>query len=163
MTVSEAAARLGKSERQIRYMIRQGKLRAKRPGKAWLIDLADVPAGGLSEGQTAARERVAARIDAEATKVSGDAHVDGRRRYSLTDMKAYQIAQPLLARCVTELDAGHAATALLRCSLEHLGTGCHWFERDLKSAAYHDARDAASRAVVALYLDGAPAARARGA
>lgn len=158
LTVAEAAARLGKTPRQIRYLLKQGQLDARKPGKSWQIDVASLDAH-VAPGVVAHRERVADRVDAEVAAVTPEPPPTSRRRYSLTDMKAYQIAAPLLARCHTDLGPEHDATRLLRASLDHVARGCHRFERDEKAAAYRDARDAASHAVCALYLDGGDAAR----
>lgn len=43
LSLAEAAAHLGKSPRQVRYLIKQGKLRARKRGSAWVIDSTDLP------------------------------------------------------------------------------------------------------------------------
>jgi excisionase family DNA binding protein len=41
--IEQAAERLGKSVRQVRYLIQTGALRANKTGGRWLIDAADLP------------------------------------------------------------------------------------------------------------------------
>ncbi len=48
LSLSEAARLLNQSERQVRYLIRQGKLRARKADGRWIIRREDLP---LSEGQ----------------------------------------------------------------------------------------------------------------
>jgi excisionase family DNA binding protein len=54
LSLQQAAERLGKSVRQVRYLIQTGALPAQKSGGRWLIAAADLP---LSEGQRAALER----------------------------------------------------------------------------------------------------------
>jgi excisionase family DNA binding protein len=51
LTLEEAAQRLGKTVRQVRYLIQTGALRADKSSGRWRIDAADLP---LSEPQRAA-------------------------------------------------------------------------------------------------------------
>ena len=43
LSVTETATVLGKSPRQVRYMIQLGQLKAERQGKAWRIDGESLP------------------------------------------------------------------------------------------------------------------------
>jgi len=43
LSLEQAAERLGKSVRQVRYLIQTGALRANKTGGRWLIDAADLP------------------------------------------------------------------------------------------------------------------------
>ena len=57
---------LGKSERQLRYLIKTGRLSAYKDGKIWRINSADLPDGGAAPGDrkfrnTPARAGVASR------------------------------------------------------------------------------------------------------
>jgi RNA-directed DNA polymerase len=54
LTIEEAAARLGKSPRQVRYLIQTNRLAARKFGGSWVIESENLP---LSEGQTQALER----------------------------------------------------------------------------------------------------------
>jgi hypothetical protein len=74
------------------------------------------------------------------------------RRYSVRDLKAFQIALPLHRQTVTAFGADHPAAQCLKRVLEQLTQGCHRFDRSDKAAAYRTARDAASLAVCELVL-----------
>ncbi len=45
LSVTNVATVLGKSSRQVRYMIQQGQLKAVREGKGWRIDADSLPLG----------------------------------------------------------------------------------------------------------------------
>ncbi len=148
LTLDEAAARLGKSPRQVRYMINAGRLEAAKFGGRWMIDSDHLD---LSEAQQQAVERKERRLRAAVEEGLGLPE-KGKRRYSVRDLKAVQIALPLHRQAAEVLGADHPATGALRLALEHLARGCHRFDRSEKAAAYRDARDAASAAVCELLL-----------
>lgn len=156
LSVHEAAARLGKTPRQIRYLIKTGALAATKGAKSWRIDANALP---TVQGRVEAQAHIQDAIDTAIDKTGAPRPVH-RRRYSLTDMKAFQIGQPLLTECVATLGAEHEASRALREALDLLAQGCHRFERDDKRRAYAASRDAASRAICALYLSGETEAKA---
>ena len=43
LTLEQAATRLGKSLRQVRYMIKSQRLPAQKVGGRWMVDSADLP------------------------------------------------------------------------------------------------------------------------
>ncbi|MCG8425133.1 MAG: helix-turn-helix domain-containing protein [Proteobacteria bacterium] len=53
LTVDQAAAKLGMTERQVRYLIKRGSLAARKRGKRWLIDSDALP---RSKGQQEAED-----------------------------------------------------------------------------------------------------------
>ena len=148
LTIDEAAARLGKSARQIRYLIQNDGLPAKKIAGRWLIEADDLP---LSEPQ---REAVGRQERALRGAVERGLGLDEERprRYSVRDLKAFQLAQPLHQRSVDLLGPEHAATRALRRSLLLLAQGCHRFKHEDKAMSYRAGRDAASRAVCELVL-----------
>lgn len=150
LTIDQAAARLGKSARQIRYLIQTERLPARKLGGTWIIESENLP---LSPGQEAALER-RGRQFRSAVEQALDLPDEKERpsRYSVNDLKAFQIALPLFRSATDSLGSEHPATRALRQSLEHLARGCHRFERSDKATAYRDARDAASLAVCELIL-----------
>ncbi len=154
LTLDEAAARLGKSPRQVRYMINAGRLQATKFGGRWMIDSGDLD---LSEAQQQAVERKERQLRGAVEEGLGLPE-KAKRRYSVRDLKAFQIGQPLHAQAAQALGADHPATGALRRVLEHLARGCHRFDRSEKAAAYRDARDAASAAVCELLLADSEAA-----
>jgi hypothetical protein len=105
--------------------------------------------GNLTAGQAAAAARKGRRlrdlID-DALDVEPD-----QRRYSVRDLRAFQIGLPLYRAAHATAEA-HQATAALRRMLEHLARGCHRFDCAAKLDAYRAARDEASLAVCELIL-----------
>lgn len=156
LTLKQAADRLGKSLRQVRYMVQQGKLAAVKVEGRWLIPADALP---LSDGREAARARATATLDAQVEKAV-EAHPEAapQRRFSVRDLKAFQLAQPLYARTREALGPEHAATLALLDTLEHLTRGCHRYAWPEKGSAYGAARDTASRAVCLLLLEDEAAA-----
>ena len=151
LTLDEAAIRLGKSKRQVRYLIDTGKLPAKKAAGRWFIDSKDLP---LSDAQQAAADRKQRQLRAavdEALEL-GDKPQSGRR-YSVLDMKAFNIALENYRLLVERLGETHTACRALRSSLEFLSQGCHRFEHQAKAEAYRLARDQASLAVCELVID----------
>jgi len=148
LSIQEAAIRAGKTERQVRYMIRQGRLTAEKEGGRWVIDAAQIPDDDV------ARERRARREGRLRDAVDQALFEKGRpARYSVRDLKAFQIAKPLLLELSGSLGEGHPVLLQLRQLLEQLTIGCHRYAGKDKAAAYGAARDAASRAVCELLLD----------
>jgi hypothetical protein len=152
LTIEQAAARLGKSSRQIRYLIKTGRLSAKKFSGVWVIEAEDLP---LSAGQVAALERRERQLRS-AVEEALDVQRKSERapRYSVRDLKAFQLALPLFRSSTERFGAEHPAAAALRAVLEHLARGCHRYERSDKADAYRQARDAASLAVCELVLAG---------
>jgi excisionase family DNA binding protein len=148
LSLQQAAERLGKSVRQVRYLIQTGALPAQKSGGRWLIAAADLP---LSEGQRAALER-RERALREAVEQGLGLEEAPAERYSVRDLKAFQIALPVYREGRALLGAEHAAVVALHTTLILLTQGCHRFRHEEKAAAYRAARDAASLAVCELVL-----------
>jgi excisionase family DNA binding protein len=155
LTLSQAAQLLGKTRRQVEYLIKTGRLPARKPGGRWVVADADLP---LSPGQRQAQERKAAGLRAVAEEVL-EARAP-RPRYSMRDLKAFREGVAALHGCQEGVDPGHPAVALLRQVLDSLAVGCHRYERHSKAQAYGEARDRASLAACALLLEAPPAAEA---
>lgn len=156
LTIEQAAVKLGKSPRQIRYLIRQGELPASKQGNMWFIDGAAL---ALAPEQQELESRKVENLRAAVE----DALAPGRparRRYSLRDLKAFQLALPIYREATSALGPEHAACAALRRGFEQLARGCHRFQHADKAAAYREARDAFSQAACELALADLPAAQA---
>jgi excisionase family DNA binding protein len=147
LTLQQAAAALGKTRRQVQYLILQGRLPATKVGGRWYVESTDL------EADPAAGQRAQQRQGQLQAAVE-DALQPGRkaRRYSLRDLKAFQIMLPLYAR-LRQTGAAAPAIQYLKTALEQLAQGCHRFGRSEKTSAYRAARDAASLAVLELLLD----------
>ncbi len=152
LSLEQAAARLGKSERQVRYLIMNNRLPAEKVAGRWLIDSDALP---LSAGQQHAVERKERQLRAAVEEGLALPEASERApRYSVRDLKAFQLALPAHGKAVTLLGADHPATAALRRVLGALTRGCHRFDYGEKAEAYRLARDAASEAIVELVLCG---------
>lgn len=150
LSIEEAATRLGKSCRQIRYLIQEHRLPAKKVAGRWVIELAELPLEPEHQkAQQRKQERLRSAVEAALELPPSPA---GGRRYSLGDLKAFQLGRPLYQDAHDRLGADHAATQALRRALEHLARGCHRFEGSEKAAEYSAARDEASLAVCALLI-----------
>ncbi len=146
LSLSQAAERLGKTRRQIRYMIQQGRLDARKEGGRWVVDSERLP---LSDEQQQSRARQADRL-----RDAVEEALEPRRtgRYSLRDLKAITVGLPLYRRCRQLLGEDAAATRELRVGLEQLAIGYHRYGWSEKRDAYRTAKDAASRAAMAILL-----------
>ncbi len=147
LTLDEAARILGKSYRQVRYMIQNGEISATKSDGRWIID--DLP---RSPGQTQAAQRKQARMvevveESLALPASGD-----RKRYSLRDLRAFQIGSDIYRESVQCFGKEHDACAALQQMLEHIARGCHRYRSEDKAIEYKIARDHASRAACAFAL-----------
>lgn len=133
-TIEQAATALGKSVRQVRYLIKTGKLRARKIGATWVVESADLP---RSPEQL---EVAAQKVQRLREVVDGalDPTHSSRRRYSVRDLRATQVLLPLLHSCTRELGGEHPATRSLQLVLEHLTRGCHRFRRAEKGDAYRE-------------------------
>jgi excisionase family DNA binding protein len=145
LSIKEAATILGKTRRQVAYMIEQGELPAKKSGGRWVIERADLSVD-------AQRQQRVSRKQAEFKAVIEEAVIPGTQRYTLRDLKAVQLAIPVYRQLV-ERGAGYEAAALhMRECLDQLAVGCHRYDRQEKTLAYRAARDAASLAAIDLIL-----------
>ena len=150
LTLEQAATRLGKTQRQVRYLIQQGRLPAEKIGGRWSIDSDDLSLNKEQRRSTERKQRQMRAAVEEALELESEE--ERPRRYSVLDLKAFQVALPLYNEAQTELGEDHPATRALQRVLEHLSRGCHRFERGEKAEAYRAARDEASLAVCELVL-----------
>jgi hypothetical protein len=148
ISLRQVAARQGKSVRQIRYLIQQGKLAATKIEGRWMIDTDELPRSAGKRDAEERKQRQLRGLVEEALEV-GDVTP---RRYSVLDLKAFQIALPLYRQARQQLGEEHPATGELRRALARLSQGCHRYDKAEKAQAYREARDAASQAVCELVL-----------
>jgi len=97
-----------------------------------VIDAKDLPLSAAQREAVARKER---QLRAAVEEGLGLAD-DGPQRYSVRDLKAFQIALAIYRRAQTAFEAGHPVTAALRRLLDHLSVGCHRLERQDKAEAY---------------------------
>ena len=101
LSLPEAAALLGQSLHQVRYLIRTARLPAKKVGGQWRVRREDLPRG-VAQAQAAERkvERLREAVD------DALALPPNKVRYSLRDMKAFAVARPSRRPLITA--GGHA-------------------------------------------------------
>jgi len=152
LSLAEAARLLGKSERQLRYLVKTGKIRARKIEGRWRLARKDLP---LSPGQARAEEskqRRAARIALEVLQPEGPS-AEPRRRFSVRELAAYREGAPLYRSLAAELGPDHPAALSLREALMLLACGCHEYHASAKVAYYGRAREQVSRAVMGLLIE----------
>jgi len=154
LSLDQAAEQLGKTRRQIRYMIQEGRLPARKDGGRWVVDSSALP---LEAPQRAAQDRRQDRLRDAADHALGPRPT---KRWGLRDLKAIGIGVPLYRRCRDLLGEDAAPSRELRTGLDLLAIGAHRFGATDKRDAYRAARDAAARAAMALLLAPDPGAEA---
>jgi excisionase family DNA binding protein len=146
LSLQEAMQILGKTRRQVLYMIEQGRLPARKVGSHWVIERADMQVDEAVQQRTTQKQ---ARFKA----VIEDALTPGQeRRYTVRDLKAVQVATPIYREMAARGAGWSKATAHMRACLDQLAVGCHRYDRQEKTLAYRAARDAASLAAMELLL-----------
>ena len=147
-SLSDAARLLGKTQRQIRYLITKGQLPAQKVDGCWVINRDDLP---LSEGQEQANQ---AKMEGAVQIANEVLHKDRKDKtaFSVLNLKAFQVGKDLHGQVTGACDQDHPARSLLYESLMLLASGCHAFQHRNKAIYYLDAREQAARAVAALLL-----------
>lgn len=151
LSLTEAAQRLGRSPRQVRYAIKQGKLKATKRAGRWIIDAADLPAASAAVAQRQA-QRAAAVQDAVADALAPVARK--ARGYSVGDLRAFRSAASLRVELAAREDASSPALLALTECVRFLARGGHAWGPRAKRGAWLDARRAGSDAVAWLFMTG---------
>ncbi len=149
LSLAQAAQLLGKSPRQVRYLIRTRRLAAKKEGGRWIIERDDLP---LTAAQRRALERKRNELADVVETALGPRLETGKRRYSVREMAAFQKGREAYRACRDALGADHCSTSALESSLVSVSRGCHRFLDGQKVDAYRDAREEAARAVALALL-----------
>jgi excisionase family DNA binding protein len=147
LSLQQTAEILGKSRRQVLYMIQQGRLPAQKVGGRWVVERAALPDESEAKQRASVKQaRFKAAIDDALTPERNE------RRYTLRDLKAVQLATPIYRQLAARGDGCGKAAAHMRECLDQLALGCHRYDRREKTVAYRAARDAASLAAIDLLL-----------
>ncbi len=149
LTLSQAAQLLGKSVRQVRYLIRTDRLPAHKDGGRWRVKSADLP---LSPGRQRAGNARADDFRAVVDSALAVTPAQQRRRYSVADLPAFKLGRALHRAATGALGEEHASSVALRRALEELALGCHRYHRRDKGDCYHAARDHAAVAAMELAM-----------
>ncbi len=153
LSLAEAARLLGKSERQVRYLIHSGKIPSRKKGRRVVIRRKDLP---LGEGQQRAAEQKterAARLADEILRPEGSGAKKAKAKYSIRGLRAFQEGATIYRQLTAAAGADHAATTGMRESLMLLACGYPEFQAATKADFYARARQEASRVTMALLLD----------
>ena len=152
LSLAEAASALGRSERQVRYLIKTGRLKATKDGGRWVVDRADLP---LSVGQRQARQKKAESLQDAVEQALGP-HLDplARKTWTVRSMGSFRSAHAAWKLAHEAVGLEHPAVAALQQTLLEIGRGCHAFHPEDKKAAFRMAREHASDAAVLLILEG---------
>jgi excisionase family DNA binding protein len=147
LSLPQAAEILGKSRRQVKYLIEQGLLPATKVGGRWVLERDDLQMDEIAQQRASLKQAQLQASIEEALKPSGK-----KRFYTLRDIKAVQLATPLYRELLTRGDGWQKAAQHMRECLDQLAVGCHRYDRREKAAAYSAARDAASLAAIEIVL-----------
>ena len=115
LSLSEACRLLGKTPRQVRYLIKTGRLTAHKVSGRWVINTDALP---LSEGQRRAQGRKVAALEDAVEDAIAPHKVRARRHYSVRDITAFALGAPILTAIHAALTDAHPATAALREALQ---------------------------------------------
>ncbi|MBI2376739.1 MAG: helix-turn-helix domain-containing protein [Deltaproteobacteria bacterium] len=148
ISLREAAQLLGKSERQVRYMVKEGRLQAHKDGSRWLIERSDLPLPP-SAVQRGVEER--ARLTGVLEAALGPAE-SPRKRYSVTDLKVFEAGRTLYPLIAAAAGEDSSAARRLREGLGLVACGCHTFQRRDKVTFFQKAREQLCFALSALLL-----------
>lgn len=154
LSLQETATVLGKSERQVRYLIRLGQLAATKDGGRWQVDSANLP---LTEGQRAALdaqlEKARSAVEkalSPLAKVSDKSEV--KKSFSVTDLDAFSAGAEIYRQGLASLGVEAPEWQHLVAALTLLSRGCHSFHSAEKAKRFLEAREEAATAVAILLL-----------
>ena len=86
LSLSDAARLLGKSKRQVRYLIQTKKLKANKVDHRWKISCNDLPLTTRQAQELEIKRENALQIAEEILR----GKADGRRYYSVLDLRAFE-------------------------------------------------------------------------
>ncbi len=162
LTITEAAHLLGRNTRQIRYMIKSGKLKAQKRAGKWSIDRDELPLSDEQASATTRKLEQAKVIVEEALgaplAVAEEEAMARRRRYAIAQQPAFRLALPAYREALTLLGGDHAAAVALRQALFLITEGWHEFQARHKIPILRQARQHLCQALTELLLidDGNP-------
>jgi excisionase family DNA binding protein len=149
LSIEEAAALIGKSARMVRYLVKAGRIPARKEGKSWRIDrdaLARYLPAGVEDARRQQvadlRTRVFAALDAAAPPGP-----EGVRRgfFSVRDLQCWATLVKGV-QCAEDAGLGGPAAAL-RAAASALVEGTHQFHPQTKIGRYVDARGSICAAI----------------
>jgi hypothetical protein len=148
ITLADAATRLKRSVRQVRYLVTKAELPATKVGGVWMIDEAHLP---LSEAAVRSQGEKAAALQ-HAVDEALAPHVRPASAYSVTSIRAFTELVALHRAARGMLLATHPALAALQQAALALSRGVHSFRGRAKAEAFEQARLGCADAVALLHL-----------
>ena len=151
LSLRAAAELLGKSQRQLRYMIQEGRLKATKDGGRWVIDRDDLPLPA-EKVMRGLRDAAAVKATLESALGVTDAPEGAKRRYSVTDLRAFQANRELVAEARAKLGTDAAVARQLAEAAAMITCGCHTFHKRDKVGYLQRAREHTCYALTTLLL-----------
>lgn len=151
LSLTDAARLLGKTPRQVRYMLKLGQIQGKRGDNGrWRVASETLP---LSDKDLKSRADKVGALRGAVEEALGP-HLDarGKRGFSVRETAAFSVGAPLHRVMVSKLGEEHRACKALGEALVCVGCGVHRYHGPDKHAAYGEARERAATAAVLLYL-----------
>lgn len=150
LSLAQAATVLGKSERQVRYLIKTGQIPAVKVSGRWQVEDTALP--------LSAEKKQAIALRVEAARASFDkaiapAKAATKSVYSVTNLVAFRCGHELYRELEKE-SPDDPALALLFTSLEEITRGCHSFHPREKCRHYLEARGKIATVLTHLLLAG---------
>jgi excisionase family DNA binding protein len=177
LSIAETATLLGKSKRQVRYLIDQQRLPATKQGSRWRIDSAALPLDDAERQRLAERNELARRafekglepaVKAARPKLEGTSDgskaADGepaKRSYSVTDLLTFQSGESIYREMEKARGAEDRVCGTLFEALALVARGCHCYHPRDKASRFSEARELAATAVAELLLGGGEGVRNR--
>jgi hypothetical protein len=150
LSLPEVARLLGQTERQVRYLIKTGKLLAKKDGGRWVIEREALE---LSPGQERALSRRAQALSTEVDRALKPFLERGKKpSYSVRDLAALTTCRALLVTARSLLDHQHLVLRSLELAIVELCRGCYRYHVPDKRAAYQAAREQVCEALAGLLI-----------
>lgn len=155
LTIREAAALMGVSQRTLRARAARGDIPARKRGGVWKIQRRDLP---LTEGQRAGLQARAEQVrqaveDALPSRLASHA---GDRRRSLADLDAFRLCLRVRQDIAQAepTDGRQRAQAELTAALEAIAEASLLYARGAKLDALDQARRAMGHAIAQLLIEG---------
>lgn len=158
VSLNEAAVLMGKTPRQVRYLLQQAKITARKVDNVWVIDAESLPLNDAQKAAINARAEVVRESMSKAFEPLLQIVKKGvsQQEYTVRSLNAFKIGEVIYRVMVKELGPADEATRFLRRSLELMGQGYHSFYPDDKLEYYKAARESGASALMSMLLDGAP-------
>lgn len=156
LSIAETASLLGRSQRQVRYLIKTEQLKAVKEGGRWRIKSRDLPLTDVQRQALAERSQVARATFERGLEPAARAAgaEETTRRYSVTDLFAFQAGEEIYRAACSELGIADPVIGRLYAALELVTRGCHCYHPSEKARRFTEAREEIAAAVAELLLRG---------